>query len=80
MKRSSLSGLFSDIFNSPLGEALASDIAIMGGIEGIRTILHANRRAKALRDQTGTLTPLAPPPATPPPQTGPAWILSCGGS
>lgn len=47
---------------SPLGEALASDFAIMGGLEAVKAALRANRRTALLpNQQQGTTAPPAPP-------------------
>ena len=59
-----------DFLDSPLAEALASDVAIMGGLGVIRSVLRANRRAVSLRNQQGDTAPTGtatlPPPLAPP--------------
>lgn len=57
---------------SPLGEAILSDAAIMGSIEGLRAILRANRTAAPLQAQLANTPPIAPPP---PPKDLPKALL-----
>lgn len=47
---------------SPLGKALVGDIAMMGGIEVVRSLLHANQRAKPLQAQLDNAAQVAVPP------------------
>lgn len=57
---------------SPLGEAILSDAAIMGSIEGLRVLLRANRTAAPLQAQLANTPPVAPPP---PPKDLPKALL-----
>ncbi len=51
---------------SPLGEALLSDVAIMGGMEVLKSVLRANTRAKTLLEQSPQSNgPPSPPPPIP---------------
>lgn len=61
-----------EFLRSPLGEALMSDVAIMGGLEAMKSLLRANRSAAPLQAQLANTPPIPPPP---PPKDLPKALL-----
>ena len=62
MKGSAMESGIKRFLESPLADALASDVAIMGGLEILRSMMRAKRLSGTLPNQGATVLTTPPPP------------------